>query len=366
MSNRTRRGLEGVVLKNRDLVPSFSLLTSLVFTFTSLLSAEPFHCQWPTCHSPGTSNYKSLKNHIVAHVSCSQSARCNWMKTCSFVVPGSETLEIKKVRDLLLKHALTHLPEDTSSTEKAKESKETKTMDIVKYSRSSGLSTQDKGRLPIVLGDGTRTLALESDPFLSSTNGNVERVVSSEIRLKNYLKGSRTPLGTGTIDKPGKVSCFVSRTPMDNNELPIGIAGTSALILRSLARISGSILDKSGIRPKVERVNKISEEKSQKSKDAQSNKKIDYENLKNGNEDVDLFGFPSLPPIEDEKTGFGEETNGINNGGISSTSVEPWTVEAASIIMDAINSVEEDLVGIVGSNDVLCKPLNLALAEMRP
>lgn len=322
----------------------------------SFLTAEPYYCQWPTCHSPGTKTYEAVKGHVLAHTSCATDGRCKWI-SCNFTVPGSEALSLPKVRELLAKHVLTHLPLDPSVLKKETAAKEEAERTSRKI-RTSGLSTQDQGHLPLVLADGSRTLPLECDPFLLS-NADSQ---SEEKNLEVYLKGSLKPNGTGTVDKPGKVTCFVARTPMDSNELPIGIAGTSALILRSLARVSGQILDRSGKRPKVERINRIQVENSKKSHDAQANKKIDYED----NTDPDLFGFPTLPPIEAEdpnSVAFGEENN---QGNSSLGNPEAWSIEAASILMDAINSAEEDLVTVVGCNDVLCKPLNMALAEMRP
>lgn len=167
---------------------------------------------------------------------------------------------------------------------------------------------------------------------------------------------------------------------MDPHGYPMGIAYTSALILRALARSAAAVLDRAGAAGGASGASAVGGRRTAGGSGNASRKPGASAEV-GGNE---MFGFP-LPVGDLDMTGTSGDNSSAPAGidGAAPTSIglnldsvqnfgsgsggkgEELALASASRIMDALTSVEEELVRTAGSNDVLCPHLGDTLAELR-
>lgn len=320
----------------------------------SLPVMRRFECKWQGCHAPETETLEAVEGHIRAHTAMSSDGKCHW-SSCNYVI--SSAFDKAKWAEHLKQHILTHLPETDEEVElkEAMEKQRYREEDLMvtKSLKSQEIKTA-------IMPNGARYI---SGPTAMMPNSNFaleKRKIEYERQEVKRRKMLNTPV-RGTVDLPDIMLFSVTRTPMDpETNKPTGISSTSGLILRSLARTTGTILIKAGVREK---------RKVQNSEGGSSGTNLN-----------ERFGLP-LPlnggEIESNTTmqQAGEsssssslqDVNGIIvSGGAGIGPVEDWALAAASRIMDALLDVEEQIMIVSSENDILCPMLNETLVELRP
>ena len=228
------------------------------------------------------------------------------------------------------------------------------------------------------------------------------KLASLEMNGVSHKPPMKPSLGKRTFDEPGLLTFTVARTPMDNHANGMGCAATAALILRSLARTASATLDRSGLRNKPETgAGDAAAEIS-----GADGAAVEIDGV------GDRFGLP-LPPSDgllpdttalaaaNARPGAAEagdssdmglqhaEQHGIVNGsktagaddgaqlalggsgppaadGLHGSALDASSDAAALRLIDALVTMEEEMMLQASENDVLCKLLNDVLMELRP
>ena len=306
-----------------------------------------FECKWRGCHAPETETLEAVEGHIRAHTAMANEGKCHW-SLCSYSV--SSKIDKSKWVEHLKQHVLTHLPE-TDEEVAAKEALERQRHREEDAMITKSLKSQEIKTATMANGaryiSGPTALMPNSNFVAEKTKIEQER---QEVKRRKLLN---IPV-RGTVDLPDLLLFSVTRTPMDpETSKPTGVSSTSGLILRSLARTTGTILIKAGARER----RKI------------QSKEGDASGLS------EKFGLPlPMNGVEVDanttaQTGDSQDVNG-SSGGVAGTGgighVEDWALSSANRIMDALLDVEDQIMTVASENDILCPMLNETLVELKP
>ncbi|UZJ56606.1 hypothetical protein CBS101457_005926 [Exobasidium rhododendri] len=303
-----------------------------------------FECKWQGCHAPETETMEAVEGHIRAHAAMTNDGRCYW-SSCQFVVPPS--VNRNAWADHLKQHALTHLPETNEEVEEREATERRRHHEedllITKSLKSQEIRTA-------TMANGARYItgptALLPNSNFAAEKQKIE-IERQEVKRRKLLN---VPV-RGTVDLPDLLLFSVTRTPMDpETNKPTGISSTSGLILRSLARTTGTILIKAGVRER----RKVQGKRG------------------GGNGLNERFGLPlPVSGVDSDTTNSVplrdlQDANGISTGAAGIAPVEDWALAAASRIMDALLEVEDQIMTVASENDILCPMLNETLVELKP
>lgn len=280
-----------------------------------------------------------MEGHVHLHVDESENAVCQWGQ-CTFEVP--ETTSNHK--EYLLSHVRTHLPEtDEQINQRELDDIKDQVLSDYLWKRSLKSKPLNVAEMP----NGARFIkgptALDPDNQILSEWRRIEAERQEAKRRKVHNVPAR-----GTVDWPDLVTFSVTRTPMDpQTSRPVGIASTSAFILRSLARTSAAILTKAGVRRRGTRQNT-------------KNGTLNDEGGTN-----ERFGLP-LPPTAKEGEGAAAQAEAEGSSGTGIVPLGDWAIDAAANTMDSLVDIESQVMKIASENDILCPILNEILIELQP
>ena len=351
-------------------------------------------CQWTSCEAPETTKQETARAHAIAHAQLATDGRCRWSH-CQHVV-SRKGRSLDEQRRILKAHVLTHLPSESHSTAGKEGQAEAQGL-AVPTSPESVSNGQDAERLVPVKSDPSLI-----EPFTMHSGARAIRGKEGALDMTGLQLNAppKPKSGKQTLDDPGLLTFTVARTPLDANENGTGCAAAAALILRSLARTAATMLDRAGLRPEI-----LYGEDEAAALAAERRKKA----TEPGKEEK--FGLP-LPPGDAADVGNAgtiasgaRKTGGEQSGAAASVAVgaegaaaaggsastpaparaaeaptavpaltgadgigpaEDWAQQAALRLVDALVSVEDEMMMQSSENDVLSRMLNDALVELRP
>ena len=329
---------------------------------------EPYRCHWSTCTAPETNSIEAQRSHAKLHVQYASDGRCRWRR-CNFDAKISGVASGDEEKRALLSHVLTHIKSDETASASARSESLPKIvvddgLRVVSGATHTGKAAQF---VTAKAANGARVLRGRRDANGVEVSFTMDKAGRGSIKVNGAANGHVAPSNptpsSGTVDNPGSYVLDVTRTPSagaDESLSPQGPAFTSILILRMLTRRAASLLLKAGSKQSdqtedEEDVAAIRGQGDEKfglplpanfgASDRTKRGEVGDKGAQSGTE----AGLPSLLGAEEEDY----ETT------------ETWAVEAATRLLDAVESVEEDLMQHSSQNDILSSYINETLMELR-
>lgn len=316
------------------------------------------NCYWRGCPQPNVDTPEAQREHIRAHVSHAKSSdsplRCHW-GSCGYLLPedlgaNHDTQRQQKLMEL---HVRTHLPSEPKTIEHD-EKQDTKPAQPPRFPPGQGRT--------VPLGEPKSSTATTDSYQNSHLHADGRQARSAPIPSK------------GTIDRPSQISFNVFRTPFDPvRGEPQGPAYAATHILATLARMCLTVLgDDDGA--------DIDDDEGGHEKRV----KLDFTDRK---EEL-RFGMPFTLPKNFQATvplaltsvqtqsgllsaAEGQEGNPATSALLAASAAEATRQQAeaeakaeASIAVQDLMSVEDELVRWAGCNDILTPTLLEALKNL--
>ncbi len=325
---------------------------------------EPCRCCWSTCPAPETNTLEAQKRHAKLHVEHAVDGRCRW-KNCSFDFKNSPGAgAVAEVQQVLMAHVLTHLKTDGSAA-----AKKARKLGIVVDDDLNVVSgaTHTGEAAPIVTGkgvNGARALRARRKSDGGEVSFTLDKADSAQAggNVREAKISHSAARSDGTVDNPGMYVFDVTRTPTTGNDdalSPMGPAFTSVLVLRMLTRRAASLLQKAGTK-----------------EDGEGEEQADAAAMRGFGDEK--FGLP-LPANfgaseRGKRSEAGESGDAADEGANGSAlggdeedyeTTASWAVESANRVLDAVESVEEELMHHASENDILSSYINETLMELR-